>query len=79
MSNWAIGAVPKEGLENDRKGKLPPVWGEWAFWCRENFPAIRRAFTALGEKRKGVRTLEELGFSFEEWKREKEMEDRKMI
>jgi cation diffusion facilitator CzcD-associated flavoprotein CzcO len=79
MSNWAIGAVPKEGLENDRKGKLPPVWGEWAFWCRENFPAIRRAFTALGEKRKGVRTLEELGFSFEEWKREKEREDRKMI
>ncbi|KAF2827082.1 FAD/NAD(P)-binding domain-containing protein [Ophiobolus disseminans] len=79
MSQRAMSASTKDGLENEGNGKLPPVWGEWEFWCRENFPAIRKAFTGLGEKRKEVRSLEELGFSFEEWKREKEREEGKLI
>lgn len=66
MARWALSATPRDGLENEGKGKVPPTWGEWEFWCRENFPKIRAAFGALGEKRFGVRTLEEVGFSFEE-------------
>jgi cation diffusion facilitator CzcD-associated flavoprotein CzcO len=79
MSNWALSAPPKEGLENDGKGKTPPVWGEWAFWCRENFPAIRRAFGELGEKRHRIKTIDEVGFSFEDFKKEKDRNDGKMI
>lgn len=72
MSRWALSATPKEGLEHGGEGKIPPVWGEWEFWCRENFPAIRKAFGALGEQRKAVRSLEEVGFDFERWKVKKE-------
>lgn len=66
MSAWAAQAVEKEGLEDGGKGKKPPVWREWQFWCREHFPKIRQAFGARGEERKEVRTLEELGFVFGE-------------
>jgi cation diffusion facilitator CzcD-associated flavoprotein CzcO len=79
MGNWAMSALPKDGLENDRKGKTPPVWGEWAFWCRENFPAIRRAFGEFGEKRHQIKSIHEVGFSFEEFKKEKERDEGKMI
>jgi cation diffusion facilitator CzcD-associated flavoprotein CzcO len=79
LSTWALTATPREGLENEGRGKKPPVWGEWEFWCRENFPAIRRAFAALGEKKGKVRTLEEVGFSFEEYLRRKERGEGKMI
>jgi hypothetical protein len=66
-----------EGRKCDRKdgnaqvvvhGKMPPVWGEWECWCRERFPAIRKAFGELGERRKEVTTIEELGFVFESGK-----------
>lgn len=66
MSRWAMSAERREGLENGGEGKRPPVWGEWEFWCREQFPKIRAAFGALGDERYGVRTLEEVGFRFEE-------------
>ncbi|KAF2192070.1 FAD/NAD(P)-binding domain-containing protein [Zopfia rhizophila CBS 207.26] len=66
LSNWALTAPPREGLENEGKGKLAPVWGEWEFWCRENFPRIRGAFGAKGEERHNIRTLEELGFVYED-------------
>ncbi|OAL46948.1 flavin-containing monooxygenase [Pyrenochaeta sp. DS3sAY3a] len=79
MSQWALSAPSKEGLENEGRGKVPPVWGEWEFWCRENFPAIRRAFGQLGEKRFKVTSLEEVGFSFEEHKKEKEGTEGKLI
>lgn len=79
LSHWAMSAEAKEGLEDNGQGKVPPIWGEWEFWCRENFPAIRRAFGALGEKRKNVRFLEEVGFSFEEHQKEKAQGEGKMI
>jgi cation diffusion facilitator CzcD-associated flavoprotein CzcO len=79
MSIWALKAPTREVLENDGKGKTPPIWGEWAFWCRENFPAIRRAFGELGEKRHQVKSIDEVGFSFEEFKKEKERSEGKMI
>ncbi|KAF2448806.1 flavin-containing monooxygenase, partial [Karstenula rhodostoma CBS 690.94] len=62
LAQWALGAEAREGLENAGAGKKPPVWGDWQFWCREHFPTIRAAFGALGEKRFGVKTLEEVGF-----------------
>jgi cation diffusion facilitator CzcD-associated flavoprotein CzcO len=72
MSKWALSAAEKQGLESGGKGKVPPVWGEWEFWCRENFPRIRRAFGERGEERKEVRSVGELGFDFEAWRRERE-------
>ncbi|KAF2260643.1 flavin-containing monooxygenase [Lojkania enalia] len=66
MSNWAITAPLREGLENNGKGMIPPAWGEWEFWCREKFPTIRSVFGERGEERHGIRSLEELGFVYEE-------------
>ncbi|EOA84043.1 uncharacterized protein SETTUDRAFT_138831 [Exserohilum turcica Et28A] len=74
MSQWALSAPVRDGLENEGKGKTPPVWGEWHFWCRENFPKIRQAFGALGEARTQVRSLAELGFDFEQSRRREEIE-----
>ncbi|KAH4016775.1 hypothetical protein HBH70_233290 [Parastagonospora nodorum] len=79
LSHWALSAPPKEGLENGGKGKVPPVWGEWEFWCRENFPAIRRAFGERGDERHRIKSVEEVGFSFEDFKREKTRSEGKMI
>ncbi|KAL4797116.1 hypothetical protein BDV19DRAFT_397932 [Aspergillus venezuelensis] len=42
-----------------------PYWGDKERWTREKFPAIKRASQMLGERRKEVTTLEELGFYFE--------------
>jgi cation diffusion facilitator CzcD-associated flavoprotein CzcO len=79
LSKWALSAPRREGLENEGKGMVPPVWGEWEFWCRENFPKIRQAFGKLGEKRFTTRTLEEVGFSFEAYQRGKALEEEKLI
>jgi cation diffusion facilitator CzcD-associated flavoprotein CzcO len=79
MSHWALSAPPKEGLDNDGRGKVPPIWGEWEFWCRENFPAIRRAFGEFGEKRHQIKSIEEVGFSFDEFKKEKERHEGEMV
>ncbi|KAF2095835.1 FAD/NAD(P)-binding domain-containing protein [Rhizodiscina lignyota] len=72
MYDWAAGALQKAGLENDGLGKMPRRWGEWEFWCRGRFPAIKKAFSEKGEKRRDVTRLEELGFDFEKWKMEEE-------
>lgn len=79
MSNWALCAPPRKGLVNKGKGKMPPVWGEWEFWCRENFPAIRAAFAAKGEARSCIRTLEQMGFKYDEYLARKASEEGKMI
>jgi cation diffusion facilitator CzcD-associated flavoprotein CzcO len=65
LYDWAVSANPRVALENDGKGKLPKRWGEWEYWARERFPAIRRAFVERGEERVKVKTLEEIGFDFE--------------
>lgn len=79
LSKWALSAPRKEGLDNEGQGMIPPVWGDWEFWCRENFPAIRQAFGKLGEKRFTTRTMDEVGFSYEEYSRKKAQEDGKLI
>jgi hypothetical protein len=79
MSTWAMTAQPRPGLENDGKGKIPPVWGDWEYWCRANFPAIRKAFGAKGEERHHIRSIDELGFSYEEHLEKEKREEGKMI
>ncbi|PSN74508.1 flavin-containing monooxygenase [Corynespora cassiicola Philippines] len=79
LASWSSTASPQDGLENDGHGKRPPVWGEWEFWCRENFPAIRGAFGKRGDERFGITKLEELGFNFEEHLKEKAKSEGKLI
>ena len=69
LYDWALSAEPRNGLENNGQGKLGKRWGKWQYWARERFPAIRRAFVEKGEDRKNITTLEEVGFHFDEWKR----------
>ncbi|PVH99270.1 FAD/NAD(P)-binding domain-containing protein [Periconia macrospinosa] len=71
MSNWALSALPREGLENEGKGKIPPRWGEYEFWCRENFPAIRKAFMEFGEERLKVIELADVGFGYDDFLKHK--------
>lgn len=84
MHDWALQADDASGAnhwgtESKTKpqpvvGKPPPYWGEKEYWTRERFPAIKKAFQGLGEKRHEVRTLPEVGFDFEGWKAERERE-----
>ncbi|KAF5252953.1 hypothetical protein FANTH_2040 [Fusarium anthophilum] len=61
--------APELGLENDGEGKRPPYWGLDKRWVRERVPKIKLASRAAGDKRHELRTLEDLGFDYEEWKR----------
>jgi hypothetical protein len=79
LSTWAMAAPPRDGLDNDGKGKIPPVWGEWEYWCRANFPAIRKSFGAKGDERHSIKTLGELGFSYEEHLGKEKREEGKLI
>lgn len=56
------------------RGKEPARWGEKELWIRERVLGIKQAFVARGEKRHEVRSLEELGFDFNAWKREQQDE-----
>ena len=47
-------------------GKIPPYWGEKEYWTRERFPAIKKAFQDFGEDRHSKRTLQDVGFSYED-------------
>lgn len=60
----SMSATRRDGLENDRRGKEPPFWGERERWMRGRFPDIKKASQMLGERRRDVTTLEELGFYF---------------
>ncbi|KAI9723001.1 MAG: hypothetical protein M1812_001450 [Candelaria pacifica] len=63
-------AQRKDELGNHGRGKLPPMWNEKNRWARERFPAIKKAFASRGGGRHDIRSMEELGFNFEEWRRE---------
>ena len=79
LSNWALAAPLREGLDNKGKGKAPPTWGPCEVWARENFPKIRRAFIAKGEERSKVRCIKELGFNYEEYLKEVAMDEGKLL
>lgn len=62
--------APERRLENDGKGKAPPYWGPDKAWVRERLPFIKLASRALGERRHTVKTMKQLGFDYDEWKKE---------
>jgi hypothetical protein len=79
LHGWALSASPGRGCGADTgedgqsSGKVPPYWGEEEHWVRERTPLIKRAARELGAQRRGdIRTLKELGFDFEAWKRGRE-------
>lgn len=72
LHDRSVNAKDVPGLENEGKGKAPIYWDEEKEWTRERFPLIKLASRALGEQRHKVRSLKELGFDYEEWKKEKE-------
>ena len=73
LYRWAETASRKEGLENDGLGKMGTYWDERLRWMRLRFPEIKTRYAALGEGRRAVRTVEQLGFDFRAWKMEQEL------
>ncbi|KXS95026.1 hypothetical protein AC578_136 [Pseudocercospora eumusae] len=69
LHDWAVSAP----------GKTPPRWGEKQYWIRERFPHIKKAFNDLGEARHKIRSLEDVGYDFDAWRREKEKEEEEQI
>lgn len=74
MYDWAMSAP-----DADTVGKKPPRWGEKQYWMRERFPAIKKAFQDRGDARHKVKTLEELGFDFEEYMEQKRIESKSVL
>lgn len=74
MSSNSVDAKP-ETLSTMAVGMKPPFWGEKEYWIRERFPAIKKEFQSFGEGRHSKRTLEDVGFSFEQWKRIRALEN----
>ncbi|EME80384.1 uncharacterized protein MYCFIDRAFT_156146 [Pseudocercospora fijiensis CIRAD86] len=70
LHDWAVSID-----ENGSIGKKPPYWREKQYWIRERFPNIKKAFNDLGEARHKARRLEDVGYDFEAWRREKEKEE----
>jgi len=68
LAKWAESA---DG-EGDGVGKTPPRWGQKQEWIRMRIADMKRAFVERGEKRREVKTLEEIGFDYEKWKEEEE-------
>ncbi|KAF2637373.1 thiol-specific monooxygenase [Massarina eburnea CBS 473.64] len=66
--------IESRGLVNRGHGKIPPFWDEEARWTRQRFPMIKQAALNLGEERRNVRCLRDLGFDFETWKQEQQVE-----
>ena len=66
LHDWVISAG------STAKGRIPPVWGEKERWIRADgrFFLIRAAFANAGEARHKIIRMEELGFNFEEWKKD---------
>lgn len=76
LHDLSVTAKKVSGLENDGKGKTPIYWGKEKEWTRERFPMIKLASRALGEQRHELRSLKELGFDYEDWRKQKEVAER---
>lgn len=70
LYDWAEKANPLPGLSKNGQGKLGTRWGERERWMRAHFPDIRRAFLQRGNEQSEIKNLADLGFNFEEWKRQ---------
>lgn len=73
-------AVEKRaGLENGGQGKEPPFWGEEKGWTRERFPLIKLASRKLGDDRRLVTSLKQLGFDYAAWRTDQVAEVSAMV
>lgn len=72
LYEWADSAEPRAELANGGKGRSGTYWGERERWIRAHFTDIRRAFAQKGDERERIRSIEELGYNFEDRKREEE-------
>ncbi|KAI9933264.1 hypothetical protein ASPWEDRAFT_43033 [Aspergillus wentii DTO 134E9] len=69
LYEWAAEAIKRPGLGNDGIGKQGNLWGEKERWLRAIFPEIRKTFVGKGEERRTIKSLEQLGYNFNEWKK----------
>lgn len=74
MYEWAMSAADGRG-----KGKEPPRWNEREYWLRERFAAVKKAFQNRGEDRHAVRTVEELGFDFDQFRKTQSEDSQRTI
>ena len=70
LVEWAERAEGETGDDEGKgRGKKERKWNEKEYWTRERFPAIKAKFAERGEGRHEVKSMEELGFDYEAWKR----------
>ncbi|KAF2008512.1 FAD/NAD(P)-binding domain-containing protein [Aaosphaeria arxii CBS 175.79] len=62
--------IDERRLENDGAGKIPPYWGEEKQWVRQRIQKIKQVALSLGDKRLGIKSLQDLGFDYAAWKTE---------
>ncbi|KAL8760699.1 MAG: hypothetical protein Q9184_003122 [Pyrenodesmia sp. 2 TL-2023] len=61
LVEWALQAELGKGEE-----RVPPKWSRQEQVARKNIAGMKKAFADLGEKRHGVRSLEDLNFTLQE-------------
>ncbi|KAI5296019.1 hypothetical protein KEM52_006038, partial [Ascosphaera acerosa] len=64
MYSWAASASSRPGLAQSGQGKLGTHWGAEQSWIRERIALMRDAFAKLGDGRRAVHSLPELGFDW---------------
>ena len=69
LYDWAAKAEKRPGLANEGSGKQCNLWGDEQRWLRLHFQDIKRAFMQKGKQRQKVKSIKELGFNYDEWKR----------
>lgn len=58
-------AAPELNVERQGNGKIPLFWGEEKAWIRERIAQIKLASRRLGNRRRYVTSLSQLGFEFQ--------------
>ncbi|KAL3462562.1 hypothetical protein BJX64DRAFT_258935 [Aspergillus heterothallicus] len=72
LYEWAAMARKRLGLTNDGNGKQCNHWGKKERWMRGGILETRKAFFSMGEARRSIKTLKDLGYDFEEWEKEQQ-------
>ncbi|KAB8219664.1 hypothetical protein BDV33DRAFT_173385 [Aspergillus novoparasiticus] len=70
LYKWAGSAEPRQGLPDNGNGKQGNYWGERERWMRQLFPEIRRTFIGKGDERHKFKSIEQLGYDFEKFRKE---------
>jgi cation diffusion facilitator CzcD-associated flavoprotein CzcO len=65
LIDWAERAEPNGDLENEGRGKTARAWTTRERWIRKRVPLIKKSYADKGNERFKIKTVEELGFVFE--------------